>query len=328
MNIRIYESAYKDMRAITMESPGLKITVIPESGGKIQSICDKSYDKELLVQSDDPCFKRSNYDSEYACGDVSGFDEIFPTIEPCFFPNGPWQGIRVPDHGEVWALPWSHSVNDNALTLHVHGVRFPYRLEKKIRFLRDKAFRISYHAENLSDFELPFIWAPHALWLCDEDMRIVLPPSVKKVISTCSLPNRLGLFGTIHDWPQTIVSGESYDICQIYPKYEGKCEKYYAMGDQSEGWCALQGTTTGYTIGMSYPINKVPYLGVWEGIMNGRYVTALEPCTGALDALDTAMQWGKARSIQPHSSYDWYLTVTLDNVTGTIFSIDADGDIK
>ena len=262
--IRIYDSTYKDMRAVILESPSLRVTVIPESGGKIQSIFDKVFEKELLIQSAESFYKKSSYDSEYASGDVSGFDEVFPSIEPCFFPNAPWQGIKIPDHGEVWSLPWQYRTDDKTITMQLNGVRFPYQLKKTIEFIGEQAFRINYEALNLSDFEIPFIWAPHALWLCDKDTRIVLPPSVKKVISTCSIPNRLGYFGTIHNWPRTLVSGEIYDIDQIYPKYEGKCEKYYAMETVTEGWCALHGTDSGYTVGLSYPIDKVPYLGVWD----------------------------------------------------------------
>lgn len=318
------------MKSITMESPDLLITVIPESGGKIQGIMDKNQDKQLLFQHDAQIpYRRPSYDDHYGTGDVSGFDEVFPSIESCYYPNAPWQGVRIPDHGEVWSQPWKvETVADDAIRLSVHGVRFPYRLEKTIRFVSGKAISISYCAHNYSGFEMPFIWAPHALWVCDPDTRIVLPSSVKQVMSTCSISNRLGYFGTVHPWPVTHVQGQDYAIDRVYPKYEGKCEKYYAQGQIDEGWCALQGADSGYTIGMAYPVNQVPYLGVWEGIMDGKYVTALEPCTGAYDALDTAIQWRTVRSIPPHSHYDWYLTITTGIWVGEIKAIHADGTFE
>ncbi|ANY70030.1 hypothetical protein BBD42_28655 [Paenibacillus sp. BIHB 4019] len=313
-----------------MESTALRMTILPDCGGKIQSIYDKKRDQELLYQNDaDVPYKRSKYDDSYASGDVSGFDEVFPSIESCYYPSPPWQGTRIPDHGEVWSLSWEQEhISDFAINLSVHGVRFPYKLEKTIQFVNENAIRISYRVHNFSEYEMPFIWAPHALWVCDKDMRVVLPSSIQKVMSTCSIENRLGLFGTIHDWPKTTVNGLDYDINRLYPKYEGKCEKYYGLGHIQEGWCALQGAESGYTIGMAYPINEVPYLGVWEGIMNGKYVTALEPCTGAFDSLDTAMQWKSIRAIQPKSYYDWYLTITIGNKQGTIKAIHADGIIE
>ena len=39
--------------------------------------------------------------------DASGFDECFPTIGACAYPEAPWQGVIAPDHGELWTLPWA-----------------------------------------------------------------------------------------------------------------------------------------------------------------------------------------------------------------------------
>lgn len=327
MTIRIYETTYKNVEAIAIESNRLVVTMIPSSGSKLQSIYDKMLQKEYLIQSPSKEFVRSAYASNFAEGDVSGFDEIFPSIESCFYPLEPWEGVSVPDHGEVWSLPWQYNVLNNSIVLRVHGVRFPYRLEKKIEFLREQCFRITYKAENLSDFDFPFIWTPHMLLQCEADSVIVLPDSVKNVISTCSVDNKLGKFGTMHTWPITRINEEAYDISQVYPKYPGKCEKYYAMGNVLEGWCALHNKGTGSCVGLSYPIDKVPYLGIWEGIMNGRFVTALEPCTGDLDSLDTAVQWNRVSVIKAKSHIEWYLNITFDTVERIHF-IDQDGFIK
>lgn len=326
MSFQIFPSTYKNISCIVMESDSLVVKIIPESGGKIQSIFDKRLNKEYLVQSPHAEYIRSTYGSDYGAGDVSGFDEVFPSIEQCFYPLPPWQGTRVPDHGEVWALPWDLQTKDQSMTLSVNGVRFPYRLQKKVEFIRDNAIRLSYVAENLSHFDFYFAWAAHNLFVTEPGTRIVLPPSVNKVFSTCSRKNQLGKFGGIHDWPVTTYNGEPYDISDANPKYSDLCEKYYAMGQVAEGWCALHHPQSGATIGLSYPIDQVPYLGVWEGIMNNQYVTALEPCTGDLDFLDTAIQWGRCSVIKAKSKYEWYLNLVFDNVK-KISSIDKNGII-
>lgn len=326
MNPEIFQSTYKNIACIVMESDLLILKIIPESGGKIQSIFNKQLNKEYLFQSPRPEFVRSAYGADFGSGDLSGFDEAFPSIEACFYPLPPWQGTRIPDHGEVWALPWDYQIDTRALTMSVTGVRFPYRIRKRIEFIRANSLRISYAAENFSNFDFSFAWAPHTLFNCDQDTVIVFPPSVKNVFSTCSVENMLGKFGAMHDWPITMIDGKEYDISKVYPKYPDKCEKYYAMGQVAEGWCALHNTQSGDTVGLSYPIDKIPYLGVWEGIMNGRYVTALEPCSGDLDYLDTAIQWNRVSVIKAISEYNWYLNLTFDNVK-KVNSIDEDGFI-
>jgi hypothetical protein len=327
MPTKIYKTNYKNIQCLAMESPRLLIKIIPESGSKIQSIFDKKLQKEYFFQSPHEEFISSTYGSNFGLGDLSGFDEVFPSIEACFYPLEPWKGTRIPDHGEVWALPWDCDLQENSILMSVYGVRFPYRLTKKIEFLSENIIRINYEAENLSDFDFHFAWTSHTLFCCEEDTVIVLPPSVKKVFSTCSVENKLGKFGEIHSWPVTNINGESYDISKVYPKYPEKCEKYYAMGNVTEGWCALHNSLTGNTIGLSYPIDKVPYLGIWEGIVNGQYITALEPCTGDLDYLDTAIQWNRVSVIKAKSVYKWYLNLTFDTVTG-VNHIDENGLIR
>jgi galactose mutarotase-like enzyme len=320
---------HKNVNALLLESDLLAVTIIPESGAKIQSIYNKDTQKEILYQSRGEKFQRSVYGAKFGSGDFSGFDEIFPTIDECFYPTSPWIGTPVPDHGEVWALPWDYEVEENSIILTVSGVRFPYRIEKKVEFLRNNCLRLSYRATNLSNFDFDFIWSPHPFFVCDENTKVVLPPSVKKVTSTCSLDNKLGEYGTIHLWPITETSsGEKYDISDVmHPQYAGKCEKFYATNKPLEGWCALHNTASGETIGLSYPTDKLPYLGVWEGIINDKYVTALEPVTGALDRLDIARLANKAGVIKAKSKYEWFLNLTFQTA-GQINDIDQDGYIK
>jgi len=327
--VRITSEKYKNVSALRVESAALVLTLIPESGGKIQSIYDKRWQKEILYQSGRDEFRKASYGAKFESGDVSGFDEVFPTIDECFYPSGPWLGTPIPDHGEVWALPWDYEIVGRSVFLRAHGIRFPYQIEKKVEFLRESCIRLSYQAVNFSNFDFEFIWCPHPLFLCNENTRVVLPPSVKQVVSTCSLENKLGEYGSIHPWPVTkTLDGEPYDISDVmHPPYAGKCEKFYAVDRPLEGWCALQNQLSGETIGLSYPAERLPYLGVWEGIIDGRYVTALEPVTGALDRLDVARLAKKSAVIKAGSKHVWYLNLTLER-TGEISDIDLNGRIS
>ncbi len=323
----ITETKHKNVNAIRMESQSIAVTLLPGSGAKVQSIFDKKAGREILLQSDRPDFRMAAYGDPFPRGDLSGFDEVFPTIDECFYPSGPWKGTLIPDHGEVWALPWDFSIEGDRVRLWVNGIKFPYRLEKTVEFIRDDCFRMSYRVENLSCFDLYSIWCPHPFFKVeDPSTHVILPPSVKQVISTCPLENKLGAYGSIHSWPITrLENGSSYDISDVKdPPYPEKCEKFYSVQTPEEGWCALQNRISGYTVGLSYPVSQLPYLGVWEGIIDDTYVTALEPVTGALDRLDLAILAGKAGFIQAGSSVEWYLNITL-GYAGDIQLITPDG---
>lgn len=328
MKTVITRTRYKNIDAIRMETQSTAVTLIPESGAKIQSIFDKRAGKEILFQSDRPDFRRASYGDRFPQGDMSGFDEVFPTIDECFYPSGPWKGTWIPDHGEVWALPWDCQVEGETVRMHVNGIKFPYHLEKNVEFLRENCLRLTYSLENQSVFDMHSIWCPHPYFIAGEGSHVILPPSVKQVISTCGLENKLGAYGSIHNWPVTrLEDGSPYDISDVtYPLYDGKCEKFYSVLPPEEGWCALQNKQTGYTIGLSYPVEKLPYLGVWEGIVDGTCIAALEPVTGALDRLDVAILAGKAGTVKAKTTVTWFLNITLDEA-GEIRTISPDGEI-
>jgi hypothetical protein len=97
----------------------------------------------------------------------------------------------------------------------------------------------------------------------------------------------------------------------------------------TEGWCALKDSSTGDTVGMSYPVDKLPYLGIWvnEGGYKDQYNVALEPCTGALDRLDIAKQWKKVSTLKAKSEFSWYLNMTFDRGR-KVNLVDSDGFIR
>ena len=329
MSINIYKTEYKNQECIALENERLIVKVLPQCGSKIQSIYDKSKAKEYLYQTPYKDYTKSEYDTLFENGEFSGFDEMFPTISECFYPSGPWKGIKVPDHGEVWSLPWDCNIDGTSVSMSVYGVRFPYRVEKKLSFIKENVIRISYKAVNLSSFDFEFIWAAHPLFNCSENTVIVLPKSINSVINTVA-SKRLGDFGMIHNWPITSTpQGEEYDMSRISPESLKVYEKYYALGKVKEGWSALYDVKTKEVIGLSYPIEKVPYLGLWvnEGGYGNQYNAALEPCTGALDRVDTAKQWNQVSVIKAKGEYEWFLNLTFDTAE-KINYIDESGEIK
>lgn len=115
-----------------MESEALKATILPRWGSKLASLIYKPLGGELLWQNPAKAYRASSYADPYELGEASGFDEMFPTISRCFYEREPWAGVEMPDHGEVWSLPWAYQLEGEHLLLWVEGVRFPYRIEKTI----------------------------------------------------------------------------------------------------------------------------------------------------------------------------------------------------
>ena len=58
--------------------------------------------------------------------------------------------VSIPDHGEVWSLPWEANLNNEGVNLVVRGVRLPYVLKKTCKLIGEKGLRINYPLEKLS----------------------------------------------------------------------------------------------------------------------------------------------------------------------------------
>lgn len=328
MKTKIYRGTYKSEECMVLENERLLVKILPQVGSKIQSIYDKNSNKEYLYQSSLYEFKKAQYDSDYGKGQFDGFDEMFPGISKCFYPLEPWEGVKIPDHGEVWALPWKYEVNETSIQMKTNGVRFPYTLMKSVEFLKENTIQINYKVTNNSHFDFYYSWAAHPLFNCNENFQIILPPTVTQVIN--SVPSkRMGGFGEIHSWPITVTpDGTPYNMSEISPESSELYEKYYVCGKEKQGWSALRDIKTNESIVLSYPASKVPYLGIWvnEGGYANQYNVALEPCTGTLDRLDTAIQWNQVSSVKAYCTEEWFLNITFDKVE-YITGVDLQGNI-
>ncbi|WP_274649681.1 hypothetical protein [Paenibacillus humicola] len=290
----------------------LSICIIPELGSKAVSLQNLSTGREWLWRSGKP-LGNEGYGSMFSTSDESGWDEMFPGIKICRYPEAPWAGEPVPNHGEVWPLRWESAVTEAGLTCGVDGVRFPYRLEKTYTFPKADTVRIDYVARNNSPFPFSFIWAARPLFRAREGMRLHVPDELNEIEVSYSEGGRLGEFGDKRPWPRIRTEGGIVDL-SVVPAADGaSAEKYYFAGRLSEGFAALSDPATGEAVRFRFPADRVPYLAVWAnyGGFGGHYHIALEPATGTMDDLSYAMQRKEAAVLQPNGEYRWFLELTV-----------------
>ena len=327
MTSRIYTSLYKDQAAITLESETIAAQFLPAIGAKMCSLVYKRANLELLVQRPAPEYRLAAYDGDYvAQGECSGFDEMFPSIDKCFYEAYPWRGTPIPDHGEVWSLPWTCKIEERhpvsarnrvseSLHFAVHGVRFPYRLEKWISFADDETLHTDYRLTNLSPFDFDFMWAAHPMFILEEGAELQLPAAVEKVVTTLSFTGSFGRYGDEFTWPlATLADGTTLDLRRIQPKAARDAKKYFIKGRVPEGWCALTYPCSGFTLRLDWPVAQVPYLAILpnEGGWQDLYNIFLEPTTASFDRLDVARVRGECSTVGAGASYEWYLDIQLE----------------
>ncbi|MDR0734860.1 MAG: DUF5107 domain-containing protein [Elusimicrobiota bacterium] len=280
------------------------------------SLLNKKTGREFLYQTALKELKIPPYGAPFDAYDSSGYDEVFPSIDRTFYPSGFHAGVVIPDHGEIWAVPWEITQRgENGFTAQVKSKTLPYIFTRKVELDKNKVV-FFYRVENTSDKEsFKFLWALHALLACTPATKLLTPAGLNRIMTVEHGTRTLGEWGTFHPYPLTkSVNGKTIDMSATEPIYANNCEKFYFASRNTEGWCGAEHTDTGERIIYRYDGAKVPYLGVWktQGGYRGDYNVALEPCTAIYDDLYVANKIKKVSEVPPKGLYQWNLTMSVE----------------
>ncbi len=326
---RISAGKFKDIDAVIVESEALRLAIVPSCGAKIASLIHKHTGRECLFHAPGEQFRRGAYGARYETGEVTGFDEMFPTISECFCDLEPWAGVRMPDHGEVWSLPWKCEVTGTEVRTSVHGVRFPYVLTRTISFARANTILLRYRVENPSACDFPAMWAAHPLFNATPGTRIIVPESARHIMNTVPGP-ALGSYGGRFNFPLArSEGGQEWDLSRVGPPEGRVFFKYFFLDALEEGFTILHDSNTRETVALVWPIEQVPYLGMWvnEGGWENWFHVAPEPCTAPFDRWDVAREWGRLPVIPAFGSREWEMRITV-GLTENPRRVDLDGTIR
>lgn len=304
---------YRDAKAVSIENE-LYQAIFTIKGSKMVSLVDKHTGRELLLQPNNEKLLQGTYDSDYNAVDVSGFDEMLPTIDEYYYSQPPWEGIKLPDHGEVWSIDWHVTLNPDCLEMSVFGVRLPYRFSKRVYFNDDMALQIRYSLENLSPFDMEYVWAAHAIFIMEEDSLILLPSGSKSGTLTESYQNLNGKYGdhillhkTYHMPHENAIS-----INLSSPQY---MDKFYIDDPLTQGQCGVYYPSDNSSYVINFPQKAVPYLGILlsKGLHLG-CSCILEPCTAAFDRPDMAKMRKKDSVLKANDTHSWHLSFTKNTI--------------
>ena len=262
MSAKITESQFKGKKSIVIESNQIRVTILPY-GARTVSMFKKDNCREFLMQQEGPEYRVDSYAGDYVGFIPCGFDDMFPTINECFYESYPWKGHIIPDHGEVWGLNWQYKIDAGVLKMHTHGIRLPYRLEKSLHFTAENKLRIDYTAENPTEFDMDFLWVAHPMLKAEKGMEFHLPPDCTKAVSVLGLSHRMGGFGEEFDWPVAKDSkGFSHQLNKLGDPKGNIAEKYYFKNRLNEGWIKIKYPSDNSTLTLNFPSEKVPYVGI------------------------------------------------------------------
>ena len=310
----VAEQEVDGQRALALEGEAVRLVVLPEVGAKIVSCVDRRTGHEYVWRNPDPAVRlvRPDYAGAFERYDISGWDECFPGIGQCAYPEPPWQGVVVPDHGELWTLPWHAEPQPDGLRLWTHGVRFPYTFEKRLALAGD-GFSALYRVHNAAPFPFKCFWSTHPLFAATPATRILLPAGVRVRVEV-SFTGRLGPLLTEHPWPRAVDRrGREVDLSVMGPEGQREADKLFTT-PLPQGWAALHDGASDQWLAFTFDPAQVPLAGFWGnrgGWPAGRpcFNLALEPCSGCPDRLDIAVLRGEHQTVAPEGDLVWRLDV-------------------
>lgn len=301
-------TTYHGFEALVLENNFIRVVMVPQLGAKIASLYDKTNAREWLLAPTLRPIRRVPYGAQFAAYDMSGWDEMFPTINLCVSPDEAFSETLLPDHGEVWTLAWEMLPGDDTVALQVSGRALPYTLVRAAA-LRGNTLQLAYTVTNTGDDPFHYLWAAHPLFATRETTRIVLPSAVWEVVNVMDDHPVWGKAETRYPFPQA--NGRQLD--RVGSATLGECRKYYAPPETSVGEAGLRDDDTGGWLHLRWNAAQLPYLGVWvdEGCSTIEPCAALEPTNGYYDGVDRAVANRRAPLLHPSETQSWRVTVAL-----------------
>jgi galactose mutarotase-like enzyme len=308
---------------VLMRAGDCSVTVLPQLGGKIASICVDG--RELLQAPLSPLDVRTPT-MPFDESDASGWDECLPSVAATTVATAAGQA-EIPDHGDLWRVAWEPvETGPLAATLRAKCFSLPLTLERTINLTQEdagaeKSWRLSlrYKLTSTAKSPVPWSWAAHPLFAVEAGDRIVLPASIRSLRLEGSGGNRLGKTGDTVSWPiATLRDGTQADLSLAEPPESGIGDKLFTgpVTDQ-ENWCMLERPSAGVRIRVSFDPAASPYIGLW--ICHGGWpdrsgpkqtCVALEPSTAPVDSLGQTGPW--SRVLNPGEWAIWTMRVDLE----------------
>lgn len=294
-------SSYKDRPALIVQSGRLQAAFLYQDGGKMISLKDRTDGQEFLVQRPGEEYKVLEYDGSYVDSECSAFDDLFPTVDPWTPEEGDFSGLTYPDHGEICRMPMEVRILGEKVILSARSKLFRFLYQKQISCGAGGGIDLTYQITNQNDAQFPFVWAAHCMLQGQDDCRVLTPFGEENP--------RVMMFGPDSEEERPL----PYDRLCGFDAEEGPTYKYYFAERVPAGFCGIQ-YGDGKKLMFRYDKKKIPFLGIWlnNGMFQGLYNIALEPCTCPYDSPGNAMEHGIVCSLRPRETLTFTIRLMLE----------------
>jgi galactose mutarotase-like enzyme len=289
----ITRSVWDGFDVCRLDNDFVEVAVVPELGAKVVSLKNRQTGREWMYHPGGPGqmkLFRNQLGDDFARSPMTGWDECLPTISPCI-----WRGRALPDHGEVWSVPWQLDEAawraariQTTLRLPVSPFEFTRVIE-----LQGDTLLIHYQLTNQSDEPQEYLWAMHPLLALRPGDQLMLDREIRRQWQK-------------HPWIDSLQ----------FPENAAAAAKVFA-GPLAEGWAGVRNAVSGDELIFRWDPAECDTLGLWltRGGWHGHHHLALEPTNGAADSLVLATREGKPGDVlAPLGHKEWKVQIQLQSL--------------
>lgn len=296
-----------EFQHLSISTDTIKLDLVPELGGKILSLIDPTNGVDWMWSPPDQRgLFRNKITDPFIAGPLAGADECFPTIAPCR-----WQGRDLPDHGDLWAVPWQVLAHtESEIDLQVRPPVSPFEFRRRIALERNSA-HFTYTVRNAGRKDESFLWAFHPMLHYDAGDRLEVPATSARIDSQINTP--FGGRGDRIKLPEPL-PGVRLDRLDFGP-LKSAAVKYFTDTLEA-GRVALVRPKLKRRLIFEFDLKEINTVGVWingGGWADYRHVI-IEPGIGAPDPLDVAADWKRCGRIKAGQTQTWRMSLRLESI--------------
>jgi len=270
-----------------LDNEAVELGVVPELGARIISLKDRRTGREWMWHPPGGLHLfRNRPGDDFSLSPLVGMDECLPTIAACS-----WQGVELPDHGEVWSAPWQVDAagwEGGSLKTSVRLKILPFTFQRTIT-LQGNEIEIGYRLDNHGTEDKHFLWAVHPLLRLQAGDRLDLPASTRGLLNGAA-------------WVDAVATAIP----------EKNHAKIFAA-PVTEGLSAVTNQTTGDRLEFEWNPEENGTLGLWltRGGWHGHHHFALEPMNADSDALPQAAERNRCGVVAGASFVTWQIRLRV-----------------
>jgi hypothetical protein len=276
------------LEVIIIENECIRCEIVPESGGKIISVFNKTLNREFLWSNQHLELKKHNAGDAYDPNFWGGIDELLPNDIPENI-----DGTDFPDHGELWTTALQYVNTETGLKLFGLLPMSGLYYEKSISLeTGHPKINLQYSITNRSTIKRHFMWKLHAALFISGGDRVV---SGARKAHVADLQYSRFKSQSIFEWPDI----ENTDA-SVIPAVNGEMDFFY-LYDIDKGEMQLRYNTDKSVFAIEYDIAVFPYQWLFSsyGGFDGHYTAVLEPCSTMPISVNDAIKSGQCSVLEP-----------------------------